>query len=125
MTPEFCSECDGHGVKATAFAPGHRIVGPCCCCGGRGVVTPEPVPIRYAVTAAREAACRRKRVYRTRAKAARALARFRQLDVNVTRPYKCPVCGYWHLTKQRRWDPPWERREEESLGNLELPDVDG
>lgn len=124
MTPEVCPECDGHGVTATHFAPGHRIVGSCCRCRGTGRVFPEHVSPRYAITEERIATCRRKRAYATRAKAARALARFRQMDVNVTRPYKCQVCGRWHLTKTSRWDPKRHQREEVDLGNLELPDLE-
>lgn len=48
-----------------------------------------------------------KRIYRTRKKAIKASHRFKAFFLQhggniATHYYKCPNCGYWHLTKREQ-----------------------
>lgn len=106
MTPE-CPECAGHGVRATSFAGG-RVVG--CCVACRGTGRAGDVPTSRPITLAEQETCESKRWYRTRGKAAKALAVLRRDGCGVIRVYKCPCCRGWHLSSRR---PSQKKTDEE------------
>ena len=58
----------------------------------------KPTPLDYGLT------CARKVVFESRKKAKDGASASRKLHQHVLEPYKCPHCGWWHLTK-------WTRRE--------------
>jgi hypothetical protein len=64
-----------------------------------GVRYARPTP-RTPGPPSAEAACRRKKPYRTRRVALSQAAILVGADTPFLRPYKCQVCRQWHLTHQ-------------------------
>ncbi len=57
---------------------------------------------RLSYIASQIAACDSKCAYRTEAKAMLAIDSLHRSKISkrALKPYRCPVCGDWHLTKQ-------------------------
>lgn len=97
--PAECPRCHGYGSTVTALPHGGRLVVSCRDCLGTGVAEVDkerPIPLRDEET------CAEKRTYATRGRAARAVSELRKRGMLVDHPYKCKVCGFFHLTTNRK-----------------------